>query len=53
MVIFTAPHLTGSMILLLLINVRFWHEADRLTHCEVCYERTAEVHLNMPYEDEG
>lgn len=28
MVIFTAPHLTGNMTLLLLFNVRFWLIAD-------------------------
>lgn len=27
-------------------NVRCWHEADRLKHCKVCYEREVEVSAN-------
>ncbi len=32
-------------------NVRFWHEAERLKHCQVCDEREADARLSAKYHD--
>jgi len=28
-------------------SFRFWHKADRLKRCEVCYERKVDAHIAL------